>query len=365
VGASPREVGSHYPSGGGRAVDNMTNFDHPEIVALLATQWSDPDDGSQWWATYGITEVVRAKVISLQGGCCSICREERPLVVDHCHKTQRVRGLICGRCNSQLGNIADSVDKLRAKATRIESAARYLEHAAVAPKAIGIEAEWLKAKSLDRPRPQPPKPRPQEPQEGVVYIHLPSGEQLLDMWPPGRLHRMPVRQVVCETGWGLVQWAKWVPNEHIEDAVRRPDSENRYEYVRARGEAATADALCFDCETAEQTVGFYAKAFHRMFEWDLRRADRLEYADWLYKESCRLTSGIREPWRHNSKDVLPYVDGFGFPFAAKYSDLEDVLCLQDLVDLLLIHWRHVTEHWTILDFVSDRELGRRQQRGAA
>lgn len=45
------------------------------------------------------------------------------LVVDHCHRTRRVRGLLCGRCNTMLGHARDSPEILRAGAAYLESAA--------------------------------------------------------------------------------------------------------------------------------------------------------------------------------------------------------------------------------------------------
>lgn len=36
-------------------------------------------------------------------GICEICQTFSLLVVDHCHKTNKVRGLICSSCNSALG----------------------------------------------------------------------------------------------------------------------------------------------------------------------------------------------------------------------------------------------------------------------
>lgn len=49
-----------------------------------------------------------------QGMRCAICRvasgRHRRLAVDHCHKTGRIRGLLCGRCNKMLGQARDSVE---------------------------------------------------------------------------------------------------------------------------------------------------------------------------------------------------------------------------------------------------------------
>lgn len=40
---------------------------------------------------------------ALQGGKCLICRRSAKLVIDHCHETGRVRGLICSPCNTHVG----------------------------------------------------------------------------------------------------------------------------------------------------------------------------------------------------------------------------------------------------------------------
>lgn len=52
-----------------------------------------------------------------QGGVCAICKGQRKRVrsklnVDHCHKTGKVRGLLCSSCNSLLGYAKDSVPLL-------------------------------------------------------------------------------------------------------------------------------------------------------------------------------------------------------------------------------------------------------------
>ena len=53
-----------------------------------------------------------------QGKCqsCGIKEEEltRRLAVDHCHTSGKVRGLLCGKCNTALGQLNDSLDTISA-----------------------------------------------------------------------------------------------------------------------------------------------------------------------------------------------------------------------------------------------------------
>ena len=54
--------------------------------------------------TYNLTLDQYNKMLSDQNGCCKICPTEltKPHV-DHCHKTDKVRGLLCSNCNTGLG----------------------------------------------------------------------------------------------------------------------------------------------------------------------------------------------------------------------------------------------------------------------
>jgi hypothetical protein len=66
---------------------------------------------------YGITTKERDEMIVAQGGGCAICGSEmKPPHVDHCHEAGKgigaVRGILCGRCNSGLGQFKDSIETL-------------------------------------------------------------------------------------------------------------------------------------------------------------------------------------------------------------------------------------------------------------
>ena|SRR5579863_7959137 len=55
------------------------------------------------FAEYGLTESEVIAMAREQNGRCKLCNRETALVIDHCHKTKRARGLLCRRCNTTLG----------------------------------------------------------------------------------------------------------------------------------------------------------------------------------------------------------------------------------------------------------------------
>lgn len=61
---------------------------------------------------YGITLDEYNQMVKSQRGKCGICAEKKKLFVDHCHKTKKVRGLLCSQCNHGLGMFKDNVDFL-------------------------------------------------------------------------------------------------------------------------------------------------------------------------------------------------------------------------------------------------------------
>lgn len=52
-----------------------------------------------------------------QNNKCAICNDDRNLfikglAVDHCHKTGKIRGLLCSKCNIGLGQFKDDINLL-------------------------------------------------------------------------------------------------------------------------------------------------------------------------------------------------------------------------------------------------------------
>ena len=65
---------------------------------------------------YGMTRAEHEKLIEEADGLCAICKQPDLLVIDHCHATGRVRGLLCMKCNVALGFMKDDPTRLRAAA---------------------------------------------------------------------------------------------------------------------------------------------------------------------------------------------------------------------------------------------------------
>lgn len=57
---------------------------------------------------YGITLEQYKKMLKDQNECCALCKNKRPLRVDHDHRTGKVRGLLCDKCNLSLGLLEEN-----------------------------------------------------------------------------------------------------------------------------------------------------------------------------------------------------------------------------------------------------------------
>jgi hypothetical protein len=75
-------------------------------------------------SAFGITIDDYHDMLAIQNGVCAICGVDNNgkygyFSVDHCHKTLKIRGLLCTNCNQGIGRFKDSVEN-------IENAIRYL-----------------------------------------------------------------------------------------------------------------------------------------------------------------------------------------------------------------------------------------------
>lgn len=72
---------------------------------------------------YSITDIDYESLLKEQNYSCAICKihitehkkikgEKKNFAVDHCHKTSKIRGLLCYKCNMGLGYFNDDSIKL-------------------------------------------------------------------------------------------------------------------------------------------------------------------------------------------------------------------------------------------------------------
>lgn len=96
---------------------------NPERTRKIKQKWKDQNKDKsrdyQLKNQYGITLDDYCEMKEGQGHTCLICgtseddeRVKRSLVVDHCHTSGEVRGLLCAPCNSGLGFFKDNIEWL-------------------------------------------------------------------------------------------------------------------------------------------------------------------------------------------------------------------------------------------------------------
>jgi len=84
---------------------------------------------TEWYYSrkHGITLATRDAMLANQSGKCLICEQDiafkinnghgknigNEAVVDHCHINERIRGVLCGHCNTGLGAFKDNKKYLK------------------------------------------------------------------------------------------------------------------------------------------------------------------------------------------------------------------------------------------------------------
>ena len=82
-----------------------------ERVRVWGAKYRKSDKGfdARLRKAFGIGIVDYNQMLEKQNGKCAICNstkgneKKHRLFVDHCHETNKVRGLLCGKCNTGIG----------------------------------------------------------------------------------------------------------------------------------------------------------------------------------------------------------------------------------------------------------------------
>lgn len=112
-----------------KEVDRKTNAKNSKRRQATDKQWrkENPEKLKQRTLKryYGIDLSDYNLLLKKQNDCCAICKVHKdelklPLCVDHCHKTGKVRGLLCKSCNSGIGFLKDSYSLCRSAASYLK-----------------------------------------------------------------------------------------------------------------------------------------------------------------------------------------------------------------------------------------------------
>lgn len=111
----------------------MMQSGFPERLRKRAAQWrlDNPDHAravdyaKHLRRKFGLTPQQYTALLETQQGVCAICagpsRTGKRFHIDHCHRTGKVRAILCHHCNAGFGQFHDSAELLRAAANYLEA----------------------------------------------------------------------------------------------------------------------------------------------------------------------------------------------------------------------------------------------------
>lgn len=99
--------------------DNLPRKKDSELVGESKNRRKKVHRKSNLKRKFGMSIEDYDKMLNAQGGCCAICnsteakgKHNANFMIDHCHTTEKIRGLLCNDCNLTLGKIGDNVEVL-------------------------------------------------------------------------------------------------------------------------------------------------------------------------------------------------------------------------------------------------------------
>lgn len=98
--------GGHHANPGAFAGKKHSRTTKKKMSASAKRRWAA--DGERERMSEAYKTFWRSRT-----GKCPLCGRRAALVRDHDHVTNKTRGYICGRCNSGIGFLGDTVESLR------------------------------------------------------------------------------------------------------------------------------------------------------------------------------------------------------------------------------------------------------------
>lgn len=104
----------------------LSDFYYRKETNTYRTECKDCVIERQRYKKLGVCNTEYDKMLTQQKGKCAICNSTlnssryTKFSVDHCHKSGKVRGLLCSACNTSLGMMKDSPLRLRRAAEYLE-----------------------------------------------------------------------------------------------------------------------------------------------------------------------------------------------------------------------------------------------------
>ena len=94
------------------------NQENSEKAAEYQKRYREKNEDKVWARhlkrSYDLTKETYQTIYEEQEGKCALCRRlPKKICVDHCHKTGKVRGLLCSECNVGLGKLGDNIEALQ------------------------------------------------------------------------------------------------------------------------------------------------------------------------------------------------------------------------------------------------------------
>lgn len=99
-----------------------SNSEHREKCKLLANKYAKENPHKRIERvikSYGITLSQFNIILTEQNNRCKICGKEfdrnrrKSMAIDHCHTTNKVKGILCTNCNCGIGHFKDNIESLQ------------------------------------------------------------------------------------------------------------------------------------------------------------------------------------------------------------------------------------------------------------